>query len=132
MRRRVFVAAVIMLAAASVGTATYVAVLQTKPKARPSSATAQKGAAQRDSTKKGTTTQGRNATATAAPPIRPADPNLAPQPAVDEALYTSEEFFGVTASVARPYTLAYERIMTLATQYPKDARLKLQAARLAE
>src|SRR5215510_4652722 len=70
--------------------------------------------------------------ATARTPIRPADPNRAPQAAVDQALYTNEEFFGTSASVARPYATALGLLETLLTQYPKDAQLRLHAARLAE
>src|SRR5215471_8489994 len=83
--------------------------------------------------------QSRSATRTAAArqsavqrPIRPPDPNRAPQAAVDEALYTNEEFFGTTASVARPYAAALEQLEPLLTRYPKDPQLRLHAARLAE
>lgn len=65
-------------------------------------------------------------------PIRSADPNRAPQNLVDEALYTNEEFFGSQTSVARPYSAALEKINALAARYPKDARLRLNAARLSE
>ena len=65
-------------------------------------------------------------------PVRPADPNRAPQNLVDDALYTNEEFFGAQASVARPYPVALDRLTALAGRYPKDARLRLYAARLAE
>src|SRR5580704_14257571 len=65
-------------------------------------------------------------------PIRPADPNLAPQTSVDAALYVNQEFFGSTASVARPYADALARVDTLIEKYPKDARLHLQASRLSE
>ena len=64
--------------------------------------------------------------------LRPSDPNRAPQTAVDDALFTTEDFFGVSALVARPYSAALERVGALATQYPKDARLHLHAARLSE
>src|SRR5215831_10821030 len=75
---------------------------------------------------------GRAKSAARPAPIRPADPNRAPQAAVDDALYTNQEFFGVNASVARPYSDALQRLDVLLTQYPKDARLHLQASRLAE
>src|SRR5262249_48577277 len=65
-------------------------------------------------------------------PLRSQDPNRAPQNLVDDALYTNEEFFGAQASVARPYSVAFERLATLLSKYPKDARLHLHAARLAE
>src|SRR5262249_50527590 len=71
-------------------------------------------------------------TSTARTPIRPADPNRAPQAAVDEALYTNEEFFGTSASVARPFATALGLLETLLTRYPKDPQLRLHAARLAE
>jgi predicted Zn-dependent protease len=74
----------------------------------------------------------RRRAAGATSPIRPADPNLAPQPSVDDALYVNQEFFGSTASVARPYADALARVNTLIEKYPKDARLHLQASRLAE
>src|SRR5215475_7543005 len=67
-----------------------------------------------------------------ASPIRPADPNRAPQDAVDQALFTTEEFFGANASVARPYAMALGSLEPLLTQYPKDAQLRLHAARLSE
>src|SRR5438034_5777951 len=65
-------------------------------------------------------------------PLRPADPNRAPQNLVDDALYTNEEFFGTQSSVARPYSVASERVNALLGKYPKDARLHLYASRLAE
>jgi predicted Zn-dependent protease len=65
-------------------------------------------------------------------PIRPPDPNRAPQAAVDEALFTNEDFFGSNASVARPYALALASLDTLLTKYPKDPQLRLHAARLSE
>ncbi len=65
-------------------------------------------------------------------PVRPPDPNRAPQNLVDDALYTNEEFFGAQASVARPYSIAFERVTTLLGKYPKDARLHLYASRLGE
>ncbi|HEY6327997.1 MAG TPA: hypothetical protein VI756_01580, partial [Blastocatellia bacterium] len=68
----------------------------------------------------------------AATPIRAADPNLAPRPMVDDALYVNEEFFGSTASVARPYSDSLGRVNSLLEKYPKDARLHLDASRLTE
>src|SRR5215813_2382349 len=65
-------------------------------------------------------------------PVRPIDTNRAPQNLVDDALYTNEEFFGTQASVARPYSVAAERIKELAVKYPRDARLHLYESRLDE
>src|SRR4030095_14751160 len=65
-------------------------------------------------------------------PVRPIDPTRAPQNLVDDALYTNEEFFGTQSSVARPYAAALERVSALLSRYPKDARLHLYAARLAD
>ncbi|HXI93940.1 MAG TPA: hypothetical protein VNO24_28470, partial [Blastocatellia bacterium] len=65
-------------------------------------------------------------------PLRPPDPNRAPQNLVDDALYTNEEFFGAQSSVARPYSVASERVNALLGKYPKDARLHLYASRLDE
>jgi cellulose synthase operon protein C len=65
-------------------------------------------------------------------PARRPDPNRAPQNLVDEALYTNEEFFGAQSSVARPYSVASERVSALLGKYPKDARLRLYASRLSE
>ena len=126
MRRQIYFAAVILISFASVAAATFVVVQKAKPTAKStaqkSSTTAagQKGAANRNST------TGANA------PIRPADPNRAPQKSVDDALYTNEDFFGVSASVARPYAIALERVNDLEAQFPKDARLRLHSAKLAE
>ncbi|MFY9571933.1 MAG: tetratricopeptide repeat protein, partial [Blastocatellia bacterium] len=71
-------------------------------------------------------------TVTRVGPVRPGDPSRAPQKLVDEALYSNEEFFGAQASVARPYSVAADRVSTLLGKYPKDARLHLYAARLSE
>ena len=65
-------------------------------------------------------------------PVRPPDPNRAPQNLIDDALYSNEEFFGYQASVARPYSVAFERVSTLMGRYPKDARLHLYSSRLGE
>lgn len=126
MRRRIYLAAVVVLALASVAVATFVAVQRTRPQAGQRATTTQKGATPKSAAAQSGTP------ATAQSPIRPADPNRAPQNLVDEALYTNEEFFGTQASVARPYAAALERVSALETQYPKDARLKLSASRLAE
>ncbi|HUK91839.1 MAG TPA: tetratricopeptide repeat protein, partial [Blastocatellia bacterium] len=74
----------------------------------------------------------RRAHATATTPVRPADPNLAPQPLVDDALYVSQDFFGSTSSVARPYSDSLSRVNSLLEKYPKDPRLHLDASRLSE
>ena len=65
-------------------------------------------------------------------PVRPADSNRAPQGLVDDALYSNEEFFGAQASVARPYSVAIERVNALLGKYPKDAKLHLYTSRLGE
>src|SRR5262249_59613877 len=70
--------------------------------------------------------------APAAAPFRAQDPNRAPQKLVDDALYTSEEFFGATTQVSRPYGGALTKISSLIEKYPKDARLRYEAATLAE
>jgi tetratricopeptide (TPR) repeat protein len=125
MRKRIFSTLVIVLSLASVAVATFVAQ-RAAQRAKSSTPTAAGG-----QTAKGKTPANRNA-ATTPTPIRQADPNRAPQAAVDDALYTSEEFFGTQASVARPYSVALDRVDALLSQYPKDARLHLHAARLSE
>ncbi len=127
MRRRIYLAAVLLLSFTSVSVATFVAIQKTKP-------TTKAGQKSSDKTAKGAPAKGSAQSKTAAPatPIRPVDPNRAPQASVDDALFTNEDFFGTSASVARPYAVALERIGTLETQYPKDARLRLHSARLAE
>jgi predicted Zn-dependent protease len=118
MRKRIFSIAAIALSMASIAVATYVAAQKspTKPSAQKTPAGAQRRTGQ---------------TATGAP-LRAADPNRAPQPLVDDALFSNEEFFGSQSSVARPYSVALERIGALITRYPKDARLRLHSARLSE
>ncbi len=131
MRRRIYFAAVILISFASVALATFVVVQKAKPTAK---STAQKSpttaAGQKASPPKGTANK--NSAASANAPIRPVDPNRAPQKLVDDALYTNEDFFGTSASVSRPYAVALERINTLELQFPKDARLRLHSAKLAE
>ncbi len=121
MRRRIYLTIAMTLSLVSVSIATFVGV-QKATSNRPAPS-ARRGAAQGAA--------GRGAGAQRAP-LRKPDPDRAPQPAVDEALFTNEEFFGVTASVERPYQDALARITALETSYPKDARLRLHAARLAE
>ena len=94
-------------------------------------ATAQKRVTGQTATRQRAARGNRNARATAGP-TRIADPNRAPQAAVDDALFTNEEFFGSQASVARPYSIALDRVGALLAKYPKDPRLHLHAARLAE
>src|SRR5687768_17534252 len=121
MRRRIYFAAVILISFASVAVATFVVVQKAKPTAKP---TAQKTSTtamgQKAATPRGAAN--RNSAANPNAPIRPADTSRAPQKLVDDALYTNEEFFGASASVARPYAVALERINTLESQFPKDAR----------
>jgi len=125
-KRRLFQLGVVLLAATSIGLATFVSAKKI---------TAQKRAGQRSSrqasTRKRGTIHQRNATAQSRS-IRPADLNRAPQNLVDEALYTNEEFFGTQTSVARPYSVALERVDALLAEYPKDARLHLNSAQLAD
>ena len=114
MRKRIYIATVMILAASSVAVAT----LMGQRSARRAGATQRASAAAQ--------------TRRANQPIRPADPNLAPRPMVDDALYASQEFFGEQSSVARPYSEALDRVNTLAARYPKDSVLPLHAARLSE
>jgi predicted Zn-dependent protease len=128
MPRRIYTIIVIMLSLAAVAGATLVGVQ--KAASQKAKAAAQKpGSAPAASKQKPKAAP--NVAAPAAP-IRPADPNRAPQPAVDDALYTNEEFFGVQSTVVRPYAVALERVSALLAQYPKDSRLRLHAARLSE
>ncbi|MEN3336044.1 MAG: hypothetical protein V7641_5409, partial [Blastocatellia bacterium] len=126
MRKRIFSTIVIVLSVASIAVATFVAQ-RAAQRAKTSTSSATGGQA----ATKGKATANRNQSA-AQVPLRQPDPNRAPQTAVDEALYTNEEFFGTQASVARPYAVALERVGGLLAQYPKDARLHLHAARLSE
>jgi len=126
MQKRVYTSIIVGLAAASILVATFVAAQKTASTRR----AAQKSTSQRRPRRRGATRQ-RTPTAQTSP-VRSADPNRAPQNLVDDALYTNEDFFGAQASVARPYAVAFERVSTLAGKYPKDARLHLQAARLAD
>ncbi|HZS47011.1 MAG TPA: tetratricopeptide repeat protein [Blastocatellia bacterium] len=63
---------------------------------------------------------------------RQPDPNRAPQKAVDDALYTKQEFFGATVNLPRPYAEAATNVESLIAQFPKDSDLRLQAVRLDE
>jgi tetratricopeptide (TPR) repeat protein len=125
MRRRIFLTIIITLVVASVSASTFVAVQR-------SAAQKRRAPARKPSTQaKGKQPAHVPATTPGSAP-RKADPNRAPQSAVDAALYTNEEFFGANASVARPYADALGRVEALAARHPKDARLHLHAARLAE
>ncbi|HKY04812.1 MAG TPA: hypothetical protein VJQ56_07980 [Blastocatellia bacterium] len=116
--RRGFTTLVIVFSLGSMAAATFVAQRAAqKAKTRPQSAQARQRAGQPLATQ----TQ-----------LRAPDPNRAPQNLVDDAMFTNEDFFGVSASVARPYSVALERVTTLLGQYPKDSRLHLNASHLAE
>src|SRR5262249_6554600 len=115
----------ILAAIAAIGVAGFV-IAQRAASQRRNAAPGQAGS------RAGARTSRTQRTSTAQAPIRPADPNRAPQAAVDEALYTNEEFFGTSASVAQPFATALGLLETLLTQYPKDPLLRLHAARLAE
>src|ERR1044072_6756842 len=131
MRRRIYLTAILLISIASMAVATLVAVQKANPAAKSAGQKSATGTALKGATgQKGTVSP--KGTATAPTPIRAADPSRAPQPQVDDALFTNEDFFGVSASVARPYTVALERVSAREAQYPKDARLRLHAARLAE
>jgi len=127
MRKRIYVAIVMVLSLASLSVATYIGVQ--KAAAKKANASAQKTTAGQAGAKGKATASPR---ATPAVPLRAPDPNRAPQTSVDDALYTTEEFFGTQAVVARPYATALERVTALEGQYPKDARLRLHGARLSE
>ncbi|HWN98424.1 MAG TPA: tetratricopeptide repeat protein [Blastocatellia bacterium] len=127
--RKVYSSITLVIAIASITTATFLAAQKAATQRKPSvqrKAAGNAGARQRSSR------TNRSPRATPTGPTRTADPNRAPQAAVDDALFTNEEFFGAQASVARPYSIALERVGALLSKYPKDSRLHLQAARLAE
>ena len=63
---------------------------------------------------------------------RLADPNRAPQKAVNDALFTDQSFFSANVSLPRPYAEAATKVDALIAQYPKDTNLRLHAARLDE
>lgn len=129
MQKRVYTAVVVALALASISFATYFAAQKAASQRK---ASVQRKAARQAGARQRGARANRNARATTAGPTRTADPNRAPQAAVDDALFTNEEFFDSQASVARPYSIALERVGPLLTKYPKDSRLHLHAARLAE
>jgi tetratricopeptide (TPR) repeat protein len=69
----------------------------------------------------------------ASPPILPApapDPRHAPQPEIDKALYSDEEFFGSQTFIERPTQQARENLTRLIQTHPQDAHLRLMAAKL--
>jgi predicted Zn-dependent protease len=117
MRKRVFVLLVTLIAISAVGSATFLATQRVRRGGRSTRAKAGQ--------------KGRRSTPAVTRGLRAPDPNLAPQPAVDDALYANAEFFGAQSSVARPYATALQRVDALVTRYPRDPRLKLRAARLA-
>lgn len=126
MARRIYLTIAIVLAVGSISFATYQAARKTSGQR-----TAAQGSQGRAPQPNANRRAPRAGQVSAQAALRPSDPNLAPQPAVDDALYTAEEFFGTNALVMRPYSVALERVTALAGQYPKDARLHLHAARLA-
>jgi predicted Zn-dependent protease len=126
MRRRIYSPLVVVLSLASISVATYVAAQKTASQRRTAQASSQRGARRRPAAGAQRNARGQ------AGPVRPADPNRAPQNLVDDALYSNEEFFGTQSSVARPYSVAFERVNALLGKYPKDARLHLYASRLGE
>ncbi|HYP26718.1 MAG TPA: tetratricopeptide repeat protein [Blastocatellia bacterium] len=120
MRKKIYLTVALVLSLATLAAASlYVA--QRKGSQRRGPAAQRPAAAQRNA----------NASAQAGP-LRSPDPNRAPRAEVDDALYTNEEFFGVSASVMRPYDAALERVSSLSARYPKDAQLHLHASRLSE
>lgn len=130
MRRRIYTTLIILLSVASIAVATFVAAYNQAPQSARTTAQKRKPSPQAGNANRRPRTAQRNANRAA--PVRAADASRAPQPAVDDALYTNETFFGVSASVARPYSIALGNITALAAKYPKDARLHLHAARLSE
>jgi len=126
MQKRFYSRIIILAAIAAIGVAGFVIAQRTSSQSRkPATGRVSPGTT-------GTRSSRSRRNSPAQTPIRPADPNRAPQAAIDEALYTNEEFFGTSASVARPFATALGLLETLLTQYPKDAQLRLHAARLAE
>ncbi|MFY9225153.1 MAG: hypothetical protein WAQ98_20940, partial [Blastocatellia bacterium] len=65
-------------------------------------------------------------------PLVATNPNLASQADLDNALYTSEEFFGTTSRLIRAFPDAKKQVENLIAKYPKDPRLQLVATSLAE
>lgn len=63
-------------------------------------------------------------------PEPPTDPNRAPQPEIDGALFSSEDFFGSPAFIERPTQQARDNLTRLIEAYPQDPRLRLLAAQL--
>src|SRR5262249_38012413 len=117
-------AAVIAIAATSIVAASYIAAQKTSPQRR--------GAAARGSSSRTRNARARARTEASPAPFRAKDPNRAPQKLVDDALYTTEDFFGSPTQVARPYRDALAHISSVINQYPKDQILRYRASILAE
>lgn len=118
MARKIYLAILISLSIGSITLATFVAQRAARKSKTP--------------VRRAQTRRKPRPTVVKAGPVRPPDPNRAPQNLVDAALYTNEEFFGTQAYVARPYFVALDRLTALLGRYPKDARLHLYSSRLAE
>src|SRR4030095_418426 len=116
MVKRICLALIISVSIGSIALATLVAQRAAR-KAQPARANA--GAQRRPQRKPRPTAVAQQG------PVRPVDPDRAPQNLVDDALYTNEEFFGTQSSVARPYATALERVSALLQKYPRDPRLHL-------
>jgi len=124
MKTRTIQICAICLAVGSIGLATFVAGQKARTRKASGQASTRRAASTRNrvrSTAAGLTT-----------PVRRPDPNRAPRTVVDEALYTNEEFFGATTSIARPYSDALTRLTPVIEKYPRDPQLRLRAAALAE
>ncbi|HVF91376.1 MAG TPA: hypothetical protein VNH22_15030, partial [Blastocatellia bacterium] len=130
MRKKIYLTVAVLFSLGTIAAASFLVAQKTGPQKTGAQKTSpqKRGAAAR---KPGAAQRNANAGAQAGP-LRPADSNRAPRAEVDDALYTSEEFFGVSASVMRPYEVAFERVGSLSTRFPKDAALHLHASRLAE
>ena len=124
MRKLIYSTIAIALSLAAIGVATFVAAQR--------SATRRARVAQKTSAGQRAGKRGAANRSAQSGRVRPADPNRTPQNLVDDALYTNEEFFGTQSSVARPYSVALDRVTSLLSRYPKDATLHLYASRLAE
>ena len=128
MRRRIYTTLVILLSVASIAVATFVAAQnQATQKAKPA-AQKRKPSPQAANANRRAATPQRNANSAA--PVRAADLNRAPQPAVMMPLY-QRNIFGVSASVARPYSIALGNILRSRRNIERP-RLHLHAARLSK
>jgi len=63
-------------------------------------------------------------------PVPSPNPDHAPQPEIDKALFSSEDFFGSPAFIERPTQQARDNLTRLIEAYPRDPRLRLFAAQL--